>query len=233
MVERTPNTPWNRRNLPRIGGHRRVPRTLKLPRTARGIGMFFSLRGSLIAATAALGCIWTSYAAAGDDGAAPLWVGIGSIFGPAIGFGKEEKPAIDYREHGKIVLPPKMELPPPNAAAGQAEGEWPVDQEVQRKKIAKEQAKKEIAGQGDARLRYTHPFPNAPVTIRAADQQDSGAAGADGKAAAPSVLGNLNPMGWVGMGKSVPLGPEPNREWLTDPPQGYRAPIGPVGQASK
>ena len=35
------------------------------------------------------------------------------------------------------------------------------------------------------------------------------------------------------MGKSVPLGPEPDREWLTDPPQGYRAPIGPVGQASK
>ena len=82
---------------------------------------------------------------------------------------------------------------------------------------------------GDARLRYTHPFPNAPVTIRAADQQEPEAAAG---AASSTVLGNLNPMSWVGMGKSVPLGPEPDREWLTDPPKGYRAPIGATGQAA-
>jgi hypothetical protein len=31
------------------------------------------------------------------------------------------------------------------------------------------------------------------------------------------------------MGKNAePLGPEPDREWLTDPPKGFRAPVTPV-----
>jgi hypothetical protein len=163
---------------------------------------------------------------AGDDGAAPLWVGVGSILGSVMGWSKDERDPIEYREHGKIVVPPKMDLPAPGLAAGEDAGSWPVNQEAQRKRIAKEAAKKEIAGQGDARLRYTHPFPNAPVTVRAADQ-DSATPG--GKSEASSVLGTLNPMSWIGMGKSEKLGPEPDREWLTDPPKGYRAP---VGQAS-
>ena len=159
-------------------------------------------------------------------------MGIGSIFGPALGLSKDEQAPIDYREHGKIVLPPKMDLPPPESGASQSSAEWPVNQEVLRKRVAKEEAKKQIAGVGDARLRYTHPFPNAPVTVRAADQQEPSGASPDGKAATSSVLGSLNPMSWVGMGKSVPLGPEPDREWLTDPPKGYRAAVGPTGQAS-
>jgi hypothetical protein len=187
-------------------------------------------RGIVAAAIVSLGCFWASFAAAGDDGAAPLWVGIGSIFGPAFGLSKDERAPIDYREHGKIVLPPRMDLPPPSSAGPQASGGWPVDQEVRRKEFDKEEAKKKIAGVGDARLRYTQPFPNAPVTVGAVDQQAADGVSPIGKAATSSVLGSLNPMSWVGMGKSVPLGPEPDREWLTDPPQGYRAPVGPVGK---
>jgi hypothetical protein len=188
--------------------------------------MHSSWRGAILAA-ATLGCFWTDFAKAGDDGAAPIWVGIGSIFAPMLGLSKGEKAPIEYREHGKIVLPPKMDLPPPGAAAEDTVTDWPVNQDAVRKKLAKEEAKKQIAGQGDARLRYTHPFPNAPVTVQAADQQ--GTQGS--KLESSSVLGNLNPMSWVGMGKSVPLDPEPDRQWLTDPPQGYRAPVGPVGQS--
>lgn len=188
--------------------------------------MRLNWRGAILAA-ATLGCFWTDFAKAGDDGAAPIWVGIGSIFAPALGIGKEEAPPIDYREHGKLVLPPNTDLPQPGAAASSAT-DWPVNQEVVRKKLAKEQAKeKQIAGQGDARLRYTHPFPNAPVTIQAPDQPGA----ANDKVESSSVLGNLNPMSWVGMGKKVPIGPEPDREWLTDPPQGYRAAVGPEGQS--
>ncbi len=168
-------------------------------------------------------------ALADDDGAAPLWVGIGSIFGWSTG----DKDSIDYREHGKIVVPPKMELPPPEPRSAAASAEWPVNQEAQRKKAEKEAAKKTIAGVGDARLRYTHPFdPNAVVTVRASDNQAPGANCAS-VACAPSALGNLNPLNWVGMGKTTPLGPEPDREWLTDPPKGFRAPVGPTtGQAA-
>jgi hypothetical protein len=198
--------------------------------------MRLGFRGTVIAMVAAASCLAAGAARAGDDGAAPLWQGIGSVFGPLVGFGNEEKPPIDYREHGKLVVPKSMDLPQPGTAALTG-GPWPVDQETMRKKIAKEKEKDHIAGVGDARLRYTHPFPNAPVTVKASDQPDGAAGQAnDGKAdsSSSSILGNLNPLGWVGMGKSAtPLGPEPDREWLTDPPKGYRAPAAPVASAAQ
>ena len=42
----------------------------------------------------------------------------------------------------------------------------------------------------------------------------------------PSPSINWNPLTWVGVQKNAPtmLGPEPNRDWLTDPPKGYREP---------
>jgi hypothetical protein len=190
--------------------------------------MHSTIRGALIAIAAAAAYLAADGARAGDDGAAPLWDGIGSIVSPLVGFGgKEEKPPIAYREHGKIVVPKSLDLPPPAAAVQTTGGAWPVDQETLRKNIAKEKAKKETAGVGDARLRYTKPFPNAPVTVNASDQSDEAAAAQASSEKAPSsnVLENLNPLGWVGMGKSsATLGPEPDREWLTDPPKGYRAP---------
>ena len=96
-----------------------------------------------------------------------------SIFAPVVGFsglgGGEKPPPIEYREHGKLVLPPNTELPPPGSSAT-ADPAWPVNQEIVRKKALKEEGKKSIAGVGDARLRYTHGFPaNEPVTIRAVD----------------------------------------------------------------
>lgn len=88
--------------------------------------MRFYLRVTAIAAAAAtLGC-FSGYAEAGDDGAAPIWVGIGSVFSPFLGLGKDEQPQIEYHERGKIVLPPRMDLPPPDSARGQTGGDWPV-----------------------------------------------------------------------------------------------------------
>jgi hypothetical protein len=194
--------------------------------------MHFGFRGATVAFAMTMVCFGSTAVRAGDDGAAPLWVGIGSIFG-GLGFGglgfwgKEDKPPIEYREHGKIVVPPKIDLPPPGATMTSEGGEWPVNQEAERKKIEKEKAKDYVAGQGDARLRYSHPFPaNTPVTVRATDQTGPAPNCPNGKCESSSVLGSLNPMSWVGMGKSKPLGPEPDREWLTDPPKGYRAPVG-------
>jgi len=195
--------------------------------------MGFGLRLAAVAVVMTSASLVHSAAWAGDDGQAPLWQGIGSIFGPVIGFGSNDKPPpIDYREHGKIVVPPKMDLPAPGVAPP-ADADWPVNQEIVRRKALKEEGKKTIAGVGDARLRYTHPFPpNEPVTVRSVtpDGQEVKCTGACGQTS--SVLGNLNPLNWVGMGKSAsaPLGPEPDREWLTDPPKGFRAPVEPSQQ---
>jgi hypothetical protein len=201
------------------------------------IGM--GLRSAAVALALTSASLVSSSAWAGDDGFAPLWQGIGSMFAPILGpaagfgFGGEKPPPIDYREHGKLVLPPNSELPAPGSAAS-ADPAWPVNQEIVRKKALKEEGKKAIAGVGDARLRYSHGFPaNEPVTVRPVDPdgQTVKCEGACGTSS--SVLGNLNPLNWVGMGKKVPLGPEPDREWLTDPPKGFRAPVGPVqGSAS-
>jgi hypothetical protein len=188
--------------------------------------MHFKIRRTVIAVATAAACVTAGAARAGDDGAAPLWEGIGSIFGPLVGLSKDEKDPIDYREHGKIVVPKSLDLPPPGAATATVGGPWPVNQEVQRKALLKQQEKDKIAGVGNARLRYTHPFPNAPVTVGPADPSDASADQSGGdKAQSTSMLGNLNPLGWVGIGKTTKLGPEPDREWLTDPPKGYRAPV--------
>lgn len=195
--------------------------------------MRLCMRMTTIAAAAAATLAGLSgYALAGDDGAAPLWQGIGSIFTPMIGLNRDDKPAIDYHERGKLVLPRNTDLPPPGSAQVQSGGNWPVDQESMRKRVAKEEEKRQKAldQEGDVRLRNLHPFPNAPVTVQAADGHGSSGGS---NAEAPSALGSLNPMGWFGMGRKVQLGPEPDREWLTDPPKGYRAPAGTVGQAGQ
>jgi len=195
--------------------------------------MGIGLRSAAVALALASAGLVISPAWAGDDGSAPLWQGIGSLFAPVIGFGGDKPPPIDYRQHGKLVLPPNDVLPAPGSspAAGPA---WPVNQEVVRRKALREEGKKTIAGVGDARLRYTHPFPaGEPVTVRAVtpDGQTVKCEGACGSSS--TVLGNLNPLHWFGMGKKEQLGPEPDREWLTDPPKGFRAPIGSVqGTAS-
>ena len=129
--------------------------------------MGVGLRLAVVALGLSAACLVDSHAWAGDDGQAPLWQGIGSIFGPVIGFGEEKPPPIDYREHGKLVVPPNKELPPPGASAT-ADPAWPVNQEIVRRKALKDEEKNKIAGGADARLRYTHPFPaNEPVTVRA------------------------------------------------------------------
>jgi hypothetical protein len=201
--------------------------------------MGFGLRSALVALALTSASLVSSPAWAGDDGDAPLWKGIGGIFGPVLGpavgfgFGGEKPPPIEYREHGKLVLPPNTDLPPPGSSAA-ADPSWPVNQEITRKKALKEEGKKSIAGVGDARLRYSHGFPaGEPVTVRSVtpDGQVVKSEGNSGSDSSP--LGNLNPLGWVGMGKHTPLGPEPDREWLTDPPKGFRAPVAPEPESAK
>lgn len=228
---------WNSRNLSRDtalnGCHKYCGGQAVGP---MGVG----LRSAAIALALTSMSLVSSAAWAGDDGAAPLWQGIGSMFTPVLGLsglglGGDKPPPINYREHGKLVLPPNDALPPPGSSAERADPAWPVNQEVLRRKALKEEGKKTIAGVGDARLRYTHPFPpNEPVTVRAVtpDGQTVKCEGACGSTS--TVLGNMNPLNWFGMGKQQQqLGPEPDREWLTDPPKGFRAPVEAVAGSAK
>jgi hypothetical protein len=183
-------------------------------------------------------------ARAADDGQAPIWEGVTSVLGPVIGFGKDKDPSIDYRERGKLVLPPKIVLPAPSAAAGPGTPDWPVDPDVLKEK--KEKAEK---AKPDARVhygRYVPPAipPGSVVTMRSTAGQGESPPPPCPKDAAPGTCQrrseqsnygkptmNFNPLTWVGLQKNAPvvLGPEPDRDWLTDPPKGLRAPVEGVG----
>ena len=202
-----------------------------------------TLRGSLAAGvivSLASGLAITP-ARAGDDGAAPIWEGVTSVFspyiGPVLGFDVQKDPMIDYHDRGRLVLPPKVALPPPGATAGPANVDWPVDPDVKDPKKAKVEGRVPVQHSG----RYVAPLVarDSKVTMSATAGQGVGDAPPCPKDAVPgsckhsdsSNYGhptfNYNPLTWVGLEKkpSTVLGPEPERDSLTDPPKGLRAPV--------
>lgn len=182
-------------------------------------------------AGAAACALWLALAApparAGDDGAAPLWVGIGSIFGLS---GGDVQDPIEYRDRARLVVPPKVELPPPAVSPTLGNAAWPVDPDVQKRK--KEKAEKQHYVFVPIPMRTPAVSgPHSVVTEAATAGQPPGqrpCVKGPGESCAthPSPSINWNPLTWVGLEKKpqTVLGPEPDRDWLTDPPKGYREP---------
>lgn len=185
--------------------------------------------GRGVAACAAC-ALWFGFAAApaqaADDGAAPLWVGIGSIFG----FGGKDQDPIDYRDRAKLVLPPATTLPAPGSANLSGDGAWPRDPDVEQRKREKEEREK---------YSFVPIYMRHSVTTTRDSKVTVSATAGQGVGSRPCVKGpgsscddhllpaiNWNPLTWVGFEKKAPtvLGPEPERGWLTDPPKGYREP---------
>jgi hypothetical protein len=166
---------------------------------------------------------------AGDDGAAPLWVGIGSVFG----FGGDEgQPDIEYRDHAKLVVPPKMDLPAPAPSPWASATDWPRDPDVARWKAdqAEKNKNKTFIPKRDSHL------PLDPHMVVTTDYTSGMGPSLRGKCtvgpgescdSAPAPALNWNPLTWVGIQKKpvTVLGPEPSRTSLTDPPPGFRAPV--------
>ena len=118
------------------------PRRAREARSVAGEGVS-AMVGNIAAKCAAAGVVGAlalvgtagfgaSPARAGDDGAAPIWVGVGSIFGPLFGVKNDDSVIIDYHERGKLVVPPTTDLPPPIRPASQSVPAWPVDPEIVR-----------------------------------------------------------------------------------------------------
>ena len=114
----------------------------------------------------------------------------------------------------------------------------PIDPDVVRAKKAKEEAKKSAAfpvGRYEAPLIKPGAVVTVTTTATAGQGPGGGACIKEGvPVACPEKTGpswNFNPLTWVGLEKKPgnKLGPEPEREWLTDPPPGYRAPVEGVG----
>lgn len=217
---------------------------------AQVTGFSFS-RMALAAAGLGLGLATfaSAPALAGDDGAAPIWTGFGQTLG--LLHNPSDDAYIEYRERGKLVIPPKLDLPPPGGAKKTASvgGAWPQDPDIVRTRKMKDlESKSGYNGPLSAARAPQLDSTKGVVTKSATAGYGPGGSACikDGVAVACGDVGrkpasqltsgggmNYNPLTWVGLEKKpdLILGPEPERQNLTDPPPGYRAPVEGVGAA--
>lgn len=189
-------------------------------------------RAPVVGAALVLFALTGAPARAGDDGQASMISGLAN----SVGLGKHEDKQIDFRERGRLVVPPKKELPPPGKAAERAN--WPVDVETVRAKKRKQIEDAEPSARDVASRDYVLVKPGQDVKVTTSGFENpvgpscrvpDPKTGECPKPPKPEM--NWNPLTWVGIEKkpATVLGEEPEREDLTDPPKGYRAPAEGVG----
>jgi hypothetical protein len=147
-----------------------------------------------------------------------------------IGGTNMENTGIEYRERSPLVVPPKIDLPPPATAAVEAPvPNWPKDPEVRRRKEAKAARKKDNKDPIEASRILTPSELAAGKTAPAKRSAETNQPGDPGATAilSPSQLGyDGGVMGFFKGNKSesAPFKGEPTRDTLTMPPPGYQTP---------
>jgi hypothetical protein len=147
-----------------------------------------------------------------------------------IGGTNMENKGIDYRERSPLVVPPRIDLPPPAGTSAEVKApNWPKDPDEQRRKAAAAARKKENKDP-IAAARILTPAELA-VGKTAAPQRTSDpvtpGTNNNNPILSPSQLGyNGGFSGLFGGNKSetAPFKSEPTRETLTMPPPGYQTP---------
>ena len=148
-----------------------------------------------------------------------------------IGGTNMENRGIEYRERSPLVVPPKLDLPPPAAAAAEAKApNWPKDPDEQRRKAAVAARKKDNKDPVEA-ARVLTPAELAKGktagTSRGRQRSGDSPASSNNPILSPSQLGYTG--GFSGMfggnkTETAPFKGEPTRESLTQPPVGYQTP---------
>src|SRR6266566_8310515 len=148
-----------------------------------------------------------------------------------IGGTNMENRGIDYRERSPLVVPPKIDLPPP--ASGSAEVKapnWPKDPDEARRKAAIAARKKENKDPREAsRVLMPSELARGKTAAAAGTNNDPIQPGnsLNNPVLSPSQLGyNGGFSGLFGGNKTetAPFKGEPTRESLTQPPSGYQTP---------
>src|SRR3979411_2413184 len=151
-----------------------------------------------------------------------------------IGGTNMENRGIEYRERSPLVVPPKLDLPPPAAASNEVKApNWPKDPDEARRKAMIAARKKENKDPREA-SRVLMPSelnargPKATSTADSETLQPGGDPGANA-ILSPSQLGYSGGFsGLFGGSKTetAPLQREPPRVSPTQPPPGYQTPSG-------
>jgi len=140
---------------------------------------------------------------------------------------------IDYRERSPLVVPPKLDLPPPASASADVKApNWPKDPDEARRKAAIAARKKQNKDPMEASRILTPSELNAGRTKGKSDVSGSDSLQPGGEPGAhavlsPSQLGYEG--GFMGMFKgnkseTAEFKGEPTRDSLTQPPAGYQTP---------
>jgi hypothetical protein len=150
-----------------------------------------------------------------------------------IGGTNMENRGIDYRERSPLVVPPRIDLPPPASASSAAPApNWPKDPDEARRKAAIKARKKENKDPVEAARLLTPSELNAATTAPRGDTRDSETLQPGGNPGANSIL-SPSQLGFDGKFSTIfggnkaevaPFKGEPTRETLTMPPPGYQTP---------
>jgi hypothetical protein len=139
---------------------------------------------------------------------------------------------IEYRERSPLVVPPKLDLPPPAAASNEVKApNWPKDPDEARRKAAIAARKKDNKDPREASRILTPSELNrrVPKTSTAGSDSLDQPGGNLGENAilSPSQLGYSGGFSGLFGGNKAEVAPfkgEPTRESLTQPPTGYQTP---------
>jgi hypothetical protein len=148
-----------------------------------------------------------------------------------IGGTNMENRGIEYRERSPLVVPPKIDLPPPEIASKEVkDANWPKDPDEARRKAAIAARKKAKPDPIEASRILTPSELNAARTAAPArtnnDPVQPGTS-FNNPILSPSQLGyNGGFSGLFGGNKTetAPFKGEPTRDSLTQPPPGYQTP---------
>ena len=196
-----------------------LTRAVRLSAIALGVGLLFV----------------SNAARAGDDDDEPTFEEkiIGGIM-KGLGGINMDNSGIDYRERSPLVVPPRLDLPPPASASAEVKApNWPKDPDEAKRKAmiaARKKANKDPMEQS----RILTPDELNKVRTSGSSGgtavSDSATPGGDpGKNAvlSPSQLGYSGGLSGLFKGNKAEVAPfkgEPNRESLTMPPPGYQTP---------
>jgi hypothetical protein len=151
---------------------------------------------------------------------------------------KRDGEAINYQERAPLVIPPGRTLPPPEKAGAAIANNpaWPIDPDVQRRKIEAAQERSKSANaddliQNEARpLRPNEMTPGPKPRTPRRDTTSSNASSPHGNSGplSPSELGTKGNIFSNMFGSNEPEAAkftgEPPRTALTEPPPGYQTP---------
>jgi hypothetical protein len=147
-----------------------------------------------------------------------------------IGGTNMENKGIDYRERSPLVVPPRLDLPPPAAATEAKAPNWPKDPDVARRKAAIAARQKSKPDPIEASRILTPAELNTGRTAAPArtsnDPVEPGSS-VNNPLLSPSQLGYSGGLGGLFGGNKTEIAPfkgEPTRETLTMPPTGYQTP---------